>query len=88
MLKVITKLVTLIYLPFALAMVLAFGEASTLVFLGFHDSFFVALFFALLGIEGTLALPGGKRLHHFCLVSCLCFYLRINNDNGREGKTG
>ena len=38
MLKVITKLVTLIYLPFALAMVIAFGEASTLVFIGFHDS--------------------------------------------------
>ena len=67
MLKVITKLVTLIYLPFALAMVLAFGEASTLVFLGFHDSFFVALFFALLGIDGTLALPGGKRLLQFFL---------------------
>eukprot|EP00435_Cladocopium_sp_Y103_P050788 s128_g15.t1 len=62
MLKVITKLVTLIYLPFALAVVIAFGEASTLVFIGFHDSFFAALFFALLGIERTLALPFGKRL--------------------------
>ena len=68
MLKVITKLVTLIYLPFALAMVIAFGEASTLVFIGFHDSFFAALFFALLGIERTLALPFGKRLLHVCLV--------------------
>lgn len=59
MLKVITKLVTVVYLPFALAVVIAFGEASTLVFVGFHDSFFLALFFSLLGLEGTLALPCG-----------------------------
>ena len=68
MLKVITKLVTLIYLPFALAMVIAFGEASSLVFIAFHDSFFAALVFALLGIERTLALPFGKRLLHVYLV--------------------
>ena len=87
MLKVITKLVTLIYLPFALAVVMAFGEASTLVFVGFHDSFFVALFFALLGIEGTLALPGGKRLHHFCLeVFFFCFLFEDQMTTDRKGR--
>ena len=34
---------------------------------------FAALFFALLGIERTLALPFGKRLLHVCLVYFVLF---------------
>eukprot|EP00913_Durusdinium_trenchii_P005377 g5013.t1 len=75
LLKIITKLVAATYIPLALVVAVMshyFKErlliALKIVFLCFHLTLFVTFFFALLGIPGTLKLPGGRCMLHYILA--------------------
>eukprot|EP00913_Durusdinium_trenchii_P027413 g25711.t1 len=67
MLNVMAKIVTVFY--FCLAELNEFGEKTmfSLLFTLYSLSFLVVLFFAVLGIHGTLKLPGGRQLAQFFL---------------------
>ncbi|CAK9080343.1 unnamed protein product [Durusdinium trenchii] len=80
MLKVISKLMTSVGLPAVsvIAVIVHFNDhvASLVVkwvFTSFHATFVVSLLFALLGIKGTLALPGGKHLLQYFYARRLCY---------------
>lgn len=102
MLKVITKLVATMSLPAVMSIgVSAHLDDHValwtvhLTFLlhswggvrAFHLTFVVALFFALIGINGTLALPGGKCMLHFFLARQDLFSKRSSTTAASESET-
>ncbi|CAK8989222.1 Uncharacterized protein SCF082_LOCUS1718 [Durusdinium trenchii] len=75
LMKVMTKLCTVIFIPIAVGLGIAesYGGHAALsalqeLFVCFHILMIVALFFAVSGIRGTLALPGGKCILQYFLV--------------------
>ncbi|CAK9076395.1 Uncharacterized protein SCF082_LOCUS36833 [Durusdinium trenchii] len=70
MLKVMTKLVSVMVIPGLVAFCLGASLLTTvmIVFIAFHISFLLVLVFAFLGIRGTLHLPGGPVLVQFFLT--------------------
>lgn len=64
MMKVMTKLVSALLFPCLVAIVVGASTPTVIriVFVAFHMSFVLVLFFAVLGIRGTLKLPCGKYL--------------------------
>ncbi|CAK9080238.1 unnamed protein product [Durusdinium trenchii] len=72
LLKVITKLVAAIFVPLALIVGIfaqSWGfHAIEVVFMCSHFTLVVAFFFSLLGIKGTLALPGGRCMLQYVLA--------------------
>lgn len=64
MMKVMTKLVSALLFPCLVALVVGASTPTVIrtVFVAFHISFVLVLFFAVLGIRGTLKLPCGRHL--------------------------
>ncbi|CAK9087221.1 unnamed protein product [Durusdinium trenchii] len=68
MLNVMAKIVTVFYFCLVeLSSLGSFSELNTVPFIVYSLSFLVVLFFAVLGIRGTLKLPGGRQLAQFFL---------------------
>ncbi|CAK9039667.1 Uncharacterized protein SCF082_LOCUS23199 [Durusdinium trenchii] len=87
MLKVLTKLMPLVFIPLAVLVGIAMQwencssqMALQMAFTSSHIMMAVGLSFALIGIEGTLALPGGQCLVRYFLARQTCKIWATENE--------